>query len=748
MSFSMLPSMGSMSMSCLGRQFLTGDNGFKSVSHACREWRNQRKDPEKGLAQFEVDDVLNFLYSGEDVYQQLSELHENDSVKIQAYIPQICNFYLHAPKYKNKGKTLQETLTEMAARDVLLAHHLFWYLEVSLTQNPLMDVKTRAEQLKTSIASKWTNGHEGKPGVQDGNGDPGGPGSSPSWSFGETQNPFWRSTTFVTELSGIWHLLLKAQQSERNDELKRLLKTLNTYLKETGAEVHLPVARGDQQDGRETFFRPHKVVQIPLEYAFTLHSNKSAPFHICVEVVEDETQPQAERLSLPLTPIVTSSSSPKVESSPTAVNGGSHSLLHSSLNSVPADASPPPAGPGPDNAAEQDEGSAGQPGNQPAEPPPAQATAPTPTPAPGAARPPSATSRSPGGARETAPSGPAPRASAFGAPREEREPSQMATASSYASFSGMFQFFPAGEEAEEEDEDHPQNHGIFGELTWQEVQARAQANSPFGRSPGWRLYSVIVKTGKGIRQDTLIAQLVAWFQGVWVADDVDVWLRAYQVVEVAADVGLVETITDAVSIHTLKQNTKGRSVASYFQKTFPDDKLHEAKMNFVKSMAAYSVICFVLAIRDRHNGNILLDTQGHIVHIDFGFALCNAPGGVAVEPWGFKLTNELMDVMGSQDAEYFTVFRGLLVSAFKSVRQRRGDLCRQLEMMMVGEENISLPCFSSGREAVVSGVRERLFHSCQDEEIDEKVTSLINQSIGNWRSLAYDTYQRLVVGIQ
>lgn len=72
----------------------------------------------------------------------------------------------------------------------------------------------------------------------------------------------------------------------------------------------------------------------------------------------------------------------------------------------------------------------------------------------------------------------------------------------------------------------------------------------------------------------------------------------------------------------------------------------KAKNAFLQSLAGYSLLCYILQIKDRHNGNILLDSKGHIIHVDFGFLLSNSPGNFNGEAASFKMTSEYVDLLG------------------------------------------------------------------------------------------------------
>ena len=85
----------------------------------------------------------------------------------------------------------------------------------------------------------------------------------------------------------------------------------------------------------------------------------------------------------------------------------------------------------------------------------------------------------------------------------------------------------------------------------------------------------------------------------------------------------------------------------------------------------YAIASYLLQSKDRHNGNILIDTQGRLVHIDFGFILEISPGAnMRFESAAFKLSHEmtqLLDPSGQRDSPQFHLFEELCVRGFLAV---------------------------------------------------------------------------------
>lgn len=81
-----------------------------------------------------------------------------------------------------------------------------------------------------------------------------------------------------------------------------------------------------------------------------------------------------------------------------------------------------------------------------------------------------------------------------------------------------------------------------------------------------------------------------------------------------------------------------------YQQLFVDN-FEKAIMNFLESLAGYSLIQYLFQIKDRHNNNILIDREGHIIHIDFSFMFASSPGGIKFERAPFKLVQDYVDIM-------------------------------------------------------------------------------------------------------
>ncbi|KAH6765455.1 phosphatidylinositol 4-OH kinase beta1 [Perilla frutescens var. hirtella] len=276
---------------------------------------------------------------------------------------------------------------------------------------------------------------------------------------------------------------------------------------------------------------------------------------------------------------------------------------------------------------------------------------------------------------------------------------------------------------------------LAGEL-WEVKKERIRKASLYGKLPGWDMRSVIVKSGDDCRQEHLAVQLISHFYDIFQEAGLPLWLRPYEVLVTSSYTALIETIPDTASLHSIKSRLPDISslrdffVAKY-QENSPSFKL--AQRNFVESMAGYSLVCYLLQVKDRHNGNLLLDEEGHIIHIDFGFMLSNSPGGVNFESAPFKLTRELLEVMDSDaegvPSEFFDYFKVLCIQGFLTCRKHAERIILLVEML----QDSDFPCFKGGPRTI-QNLRKRFHLSLTEEQCVSLVLSLISSSLDAWRT--------------
>ncbi|OQR86683.1 phosphatidylinositol kinase (PIK-G2) [Achlya hypogyna] len=266
----------------------------------------------------------------------------------------------------------------------------------------------------------------------------------------------------------------------------------------------------------------------------------------------------------------------------------------------------------------------------------------------------------------------------------------------------------------------------------------------------WDCSALIVKSNDDLRQEVLCLQLIRQFRDIFASAELDLWLLPYGIIATSASTGIIEVIRNATSLSSLKGTPGYVSLNQHFVHTYgtADTPAYKAAMNnFVKSMAAYSLVCYILRIKDRHNGNIMLDSEGHLIHIDYGFILGIQPGGrFSLERRvPFKLTTEMVDAMGGSQSEYFREFVTLLIQGFLALRQNVDTI---LMMIAIMAQDSSCPCFLHRNPRDILFQTKQLFAlELTPEQVIPHVMKLVRRSLNSFGYRRYDQFQHITNNI-
>ena len=288
---------------------------------------------------------------------------------------------------------------------------------------------------------------------------------------------------------------------------------------------------------------------------------------------------------------------------------------------------------------------------------------------------------------------------------------------------------------------------IFGK-TQSELTNELKENSPFKLFKTYQIKNFIAKANDDLRQEHLAMQLIKTFESIFKKKNLPLKLHSYEILITSNSSGLLEFLNSTSSIDGIKKTFKklyNTTNLNYFYHIFYNKNFISAQKNFIESLAGYCLICYYLQIKDRHNGNILLDLNGNLIHIDFGFILGISPGNLNFESAPFKLTKEYVEIMGGENSNEFKYFKKLICDGMIECKNHVEILCKIIEIMSHGS---TMPCFDKKDvKKIIDCFRERFYEKKNDEEIKKIVDEMIYKSNDNFWTNKYDLFQQVTNNI-
>ncbi|XP_008775172.2 phosphatidylinositol 4-kinase alpha 1 isoform X2 [Phoenix dactylifera] len=258
----------------------------------------------------------------------------------------------------------------------------------------------------------------------------------------------------------------------------------------------------------------------------------------------------------------------------------------------------------------------------------------------------------------------------------------------------------------------------------------------------------IFKVGDDCRQDVLALQVIALLRDIFEAVGLNLYLYPYGVLPTGHERGIIEVVPNTRSRSQMGETTDG-GLYEIFQQDFGpvgSPTFEAARKMFMTSSAGYAVASLLLQPKDRHNGNLLFDNKGRLVHIDFGFILETSPGGnMRFESAHFKLSHEmtqLLDPSGSMKSDTWNQFVSLCVKGYLAARRHMHGIVTTVLLMA----DSGLPCFSRGDP--IGNLRKRFHPEMSEREAANFMIRTCNDAYNKWTTAGYDLIQYLQQGIE
>ena len=218
-----------------------------------------------------------------------------------------------------------------------------------------------------------------------------------------------------------------------------------------------------------------------------------------------------------------------------------------------------------------------------------------------------------------------------------------------------------------------------------------------------------------VRKDQILMNMITLIDIIVKREEgIDLGLTIYNILPTSKNTGVIEIVDNSDTIYYIQQKLKS-SILNYILEENDNQKVGIVRESFIKSTAAYCVITYLFGVGDRHLDNIMVNKDGKLFHIDFGYILGHDP--VKRNP-GIRITPEIIEAIGGLSSQNYLKFTELCSKIYNCLR-------RNIDIFII--MLLNLPKLSDLKKSEVE-IRDLLLQRfIPGENIIEAQLHLVNQ---------------------
>ena len=191
--------------------------------------------------------------------------------------------------------------------------------------------------------------------------------------------------------------------------------------------------------------------------------------------------------------------------------------------------------------------------------------------------------------------------------------------------------------------------------------------------------SIMFKYGDDLRQDQLVLQMINYMDSLLKKIHLDYEFTIYKTLATSKSDGFVEFVPNSKTIYDIIRSKQMKDYFFYELSNKNETTLNKKLESYINSCAGYCVVTFLLGIGDRHLENLMIDKNGRLFHIDFGYILGRDPKPM---PPPIKLCKEMVECMGGKGSKNFLDFQQKCVNAYWVLRENARVIVNMFYLMI------------------------------------------------------------------